>query len=102
MRIKGNRKNHELSRKLGCKITRGCATKRRRCSAIFVRNLRRQTPLHRQKGVRILEPQLCIDIHVDCKEHEDAVNEDAMMDTLSNTQHRVFLFVSIYGITRIR
>ena len=36
--------------------------KRRRCSAIFVGNLRRQTPLHRQKGVQILEPQLCKDI----------------------------------------
>ena len=45
MRIKGNQKNHEM--------TRGCATKRRRCSAIFVGNLRRQTPLHQQKGVQI-------------------------------------------------
>ena len=36
--------------------------KRRRCSAIFVGNLRRQTPLHRQKGVQILEPQHCKDI----------------------------------------
>ena len=33
--------------------------KKRRCSAIFVGNLRRQTPLQRQKGVQILEPQLC-------------------------------------------
>ena len=33
--------------------------KRKRCSAIFVGNLRRQNPLHRQKGVQILEPQLC-------------------------------------------
>ena len=48
MRIEGNRKNHE--------ITRGCAMKRRRCSAIFVRNLRRQTPLHQQKGVQISVP----------------------------------------------
>ena len=48
MRIKGNQKNHELSRKLGCEITHGCAMKRRQCSAIFVGNLRRQTPLHRQ------------------------------------------------------
>jgi len=53
----------------------------------FVRNLRRQTPLHRQKGVQILEPQLCIGI--DCKEHEDAVNEEAMRDTFSNSQRRV-------------
>ena len=37
-------------------ITRGCAMKRRRCSAIFVRNLRRQTPLHQQKGVQISVP----------------------------------------------
>jgi len=88
MRIKGNRKNKELSRKLGCEITHGCAMKRRRCSAIFVRNLRKQTPLHRQKGVQILEPQLCKD--KDCKEHEDAVNEVAMRDTFSNTQGRVF------------
>ena len=48
MRIKGNQKNHELSRKLGCEITDGCAMKRRRCSANFVGNLRGQTPLHRQ------------------------------------------------------
>ena len=48
MRIKGNQKNHKLSRKLGCRITHGCTMKRRRCSAIFVGNLRRQTPLHRQ------------------------------------------------------
>ena len=49
MRIEGNRKNHE--------ITRGCAMKRRRCCAIFVGNLRRQTPLHQQKGVQITVPQ---------------------------------------------
>jgi len=59
MRIKGNPKNHELPRKFGCEITCGCATKRRRCSNIFIENLRRQTPLHPQKGVQILEPQLC-------------------------------------------
>ena len=53
VRIKRKRKNHEHSRKLGCKITHGCAMKRRQCSAIFVRNLRRHTPLHRQKGVQI-------------------------------------------------
>ena len=29
MRIEGNRKNHELSRKLGYEITHGCAMKRR-------------------------------------------------------------------------
>ena len=43
-----NQKNHE--------ITSGCAMKRRRCSAFFVRNLRRQTPLHQQKGVQISFP----------------------------------------------
>ena len=48
MRIEGNRKNHE--------ITRGCAMKRSRCCAIFVGNLRRQTPLHQQKGVQISVP----------------------------------------------
>ena len=58
MRIEGNRKNHKLSRKLGCEITYGRPMKRRQCSAIFVGNLRRQTPFHRQKGVQILEPQL--------------------------------------------
>ena len=62
MRIEGNQKNHKLSRKLGCEITHGRTMKRRQCSAIFVGNLRRQTPLHRQKGVQILEPQLCKDI----------------------------------------
>ena len=25
MRVKGNQQNHDLSRKLGCEITRGCA-----------------------------------------------------------------------------
>ena len=40
MRIEGNQKNHE--------ITHGCA--------IFVGNLRRQTPLHQQKGVQISVP----------------------------------------------
>ena len=44
-RIEGTEKNHE--------ITHGCAMKRRRCSAIFVGNLRRQTPLHQHKGVQI-------------------------------------------------
>ena len=53
-------------------------------TAIFVRNLRRQTPLHRQKGVQILEPQLCKDI--DCKEHEDAVKKEGIR---SATQHHV-------------
>ena len=62
MRIKGNQKNHELSNKLGCEITLGYGMKRRRCSAFFVGNLRRQTLLHRQNGVQILEPQLCNDI----------------------------------------
>ena len=62
MRIKGNQKNHKLSGKLGCKITHDCAMRKRRCSAIFVGNQRRQTPLHRRKDVQILEPQLCKDI----------------------------------------
>ena len=43
MTIEGNRKNHKLSRKLGCEITHGRTMKRRQCSAIFVGNLRRQT-----------------------------------------------------------
>ena len=61
MRIEGNQKNHKLSSKLGCEITLGCSMKRRQCSAFFVRNLRRQTLLHWQNGVQILEPQLCND-----------------------------------------
>ena len=48
MMIEGNRKNHA--------IARGCGMKRKRCSAIFVGNLRRQTPLHQQKGVQISVP----------------------------------------------
>ena len=28
--------------------------------------------------------------HEDCKEQEDAVNEEAMRDTFNNTQRRVF------------
>ena len=62
MIIKENQKNYELCRKLGCEITHGCAMKRTQYSAIFVRNLKRQTPLHWQKGVQILEPQPCKDI----------------------------------------
>ena len=49
------------------------AMKRRRCSAIFVGNLRKQTPWHRKKGVQILEPQTLLRQN-DCKEHMDAVN----------------------------
>ena len=78
-------KYHLTKWKLGCKITHGCAMKRRQCSAIFVRNLRRQTPLHRQ-NLRTSTLQR----HKDCKEHEDAVNEEAISDTFSNTQRRVF------------
>ena len=46
--VEENWKDHEM--------THGCAMKRRRCSAIFVGNLRRQTPLHQQKGVQISIP----------------------------------------------
>lgn len=53
MMIKGNQKNYELSTKLGCEITHGCATKRRQCSATSVGNLRRQTPLHWHKDVYV-------------------------------------------------
>ena len=63
MRIKRNEKNHKLSGKLGCEITHGCAMKRRQCSAIFVGNLRRQTPLHQQKDAQSLEPQLFKDVN---------------------------------------
>ena len=54
-------KKSRTFQKTWSQITHGCAMKRRWCSAIFVRNLR-QTPLHQQKDVQILEPQLCIDI----------------------------------------
>ena len=54
----GLKQNHDLSRKLGFRITHCRAMKRRPCSAIFVGNLRKQTPWHRKKGVQILEPQL--------------------------------------------
>ena len=64
MMIKGNLKNHKLSRKLGCMITHGCTMKMKQCSitCIFAGNLKRQTPLHQQTGVQILEPQLCKDM----------------------------------------
>ena len=54
-------KKSRTFQKTWSQITHGCTMKRRWCSAIFVRNLR-QTPMHQQKGVQILEPQLCIDI----------------------------------------
>ena len=54
-------KKSRTFQKTWSQITHGCTMKRRWCSAIFVRNLR-QTPLHQQKDVQILEPQLCIDI----------------------------------------
>ena len=28
MRVKGNQQNHDLSRKLGCEITRGCTVEK--------------------------------------------------------------------------
>ena len=74
--------------------------KRRWCSAIFVRNLR-QTPLHQQKDVQILEPST-LHRHKDCKEHEDAVNEEAMRDTFNNTQHHVFRAQSQVILTAMR
>ena len=71
--------------------------KRRWCSAIFVRNLR-QTPLHQQKGVQILEPQLCIDIKT--------VKNMRMLlmkrDTFNNTQHHVFRAQSQVILTAMR
>ena len=81
MRIEGNRKNHELSRKLGCEITHGCAKEAMFC--YFCRRSKKTTPFASVKGVQILEPQLCKDRC--CKEHEDAVNEEATRDTFSNT-----------------
>ena len=72
-KLKGNRRNHDLSKKLGCEITGGCTTKRRWCSAIFVVNLRKQIPLHQHENVTVLESQFSKD--KDCKEHEDAANK---------------------------
>ena len=69
--------------------------KKRQCSAIFVGNLRRQTPSNRQKGVQILEPQLC-------EEHEDAVNEEAVRDMFRNIQCRVFREQSQAILTAMR
>ena len=40
--------------------------------------------------------------HKDCKEHEDAVNEEAMRDTFSNTQRRVFREQSQAILTAMR
>ena len=40
--------------------------------------------------------------HKDCKEHEDAVNEEAMRDTFSNTQHRLFRAQSQAILTAMR
>ena len=62
MRIEGNRKNHELSRKLGCKITRGCAMKRRRvysASSGFSRpdaTLRRERNHCEHPSASLIEP----------------------------------------------
>ena len=88
MRIEGNQKNHEISRKLGCEVTHGCAMKRRQCSAIFVGNLRKQTPFASAEGCTNFRTST-LQRHKDCKEHEDAVDEEAMRDTFSNTQPRV-------------
>ena len=38
----------------------------------------------------------------DCKEHDDAVNEEAMRDTFSNTQRRVFREQSQAIFTKMR
>ena len=40
--------------------------------------------------------------HKDCKEHEDAVNEEAMRDTFNNTQHHVFRAQSQVILTAMR
>ena len=45
-------------------------------------------PFASAEGCTILEPHLCK--NKDSKEHEDAVNEEAMRDTFSNTQCHVF------------
>lgn len=40
--------------------------------------------------------------HKDCKEYEDAVNEEAMRDTFNNTQHHVFRAQSQVILTAMR
>ena len=82
MRIEGNRKNHTLSRKLGCEITHGCAMKKRRCSAIFVGN-----PFALTEGCTNFRTST-LQRHKHCKEHEDVVNEEAMRDLFSNTKNQ--------------
>ena len=82
MRIEGNRKNHKLSRKLGCEITHGCAMKKRRCSAIFVGN-----PFALTEGCTNFRTST-LQRHKHCKEHEDVVNEEAMRDLFSDTKNQ--------------
>ena len=54
--------------------------KRRRCSA---------NPFASAEGCTNFRTST-LQRHKNCKEHEDAVNEEAMRDTFSNTQRRVF------------
>ena len=56
--------------------------------------------MHRQNGVQILEPQLCKDIKT--KEYEESFNEEAMRDTFSKTQRRVFREHSQAILTEMR
>ena len=53
-----------------------------------LKSKKKLTPLHQQKGVQILELQLCKDKKT--KEFKDAVYEEAMRDMFSNTQCHVF------------
>lgn len=72
--------------KLGCK--------KMYCCMFIVNPTRKQTHfIHQQQGVQILEPQLCKD--TDCKEHEDAVNEEAM----KNMFHHCFLLPCLHVTT---
>ena len=88
MRIEGNRKNHE--------ITRGCAMKRRRCSAIFVGNLRRQTPLHQQKGVQISVP---LKIKMSPKILAKGTNCPQWSNPSSNPESLKTKFHGVYSLT---
>ena len=86
MRVKGNQRNHNLSRIPGCKITCGCATKMRQCSELFVGNLTKPKSFASEEGCSNFRTST-LQRHRDCKEHKDAVHIEVMRDTCAFTKN---------------
>ena len=93
MKVKRNLLNHNLLKKLGSEISCGCALKRRCRSATFVINPRK--PIALTAGCSNFRTST-LQRHKDCKQHEDAINEEAMRDMFSNCFLLPCLHVSLH------